>query len=1525
MSGGKSNIRGIDYQLWYTAYEITKTFFDAERIVKPEARLSVSPNKKSSKNDPLLEVVAIDDIYVKQGKEELFFNVKKNTPSTSVQWTVATLKEAKVLSQFREQFLKTPNAKLVLISRSPSVILNKVLDCVRGSNTEEEVALLLEGKDRRCQKEWENLKRELELGFTDLVSFCNNVEFITYQIKDLKTLIQNQLSNQITNSDNANVLIKEYAIELAQKENGQASRETLIAYLKNKNIYPQSHVSTTLLETFRSLSSELKNQPGTFGNFLHSNIARKEEDTIISFIKKGKLSDESILILHGNAGMGKTTILRNVLIKIQSEGIPVLALKVDSLGGLKSYAELVNDEIGIGLEIERKISGLSEVHEHVVVLIDQLDALSQYLSSDRRPLKALKRLIHVINDNTPDNVKIIVSCRTYDLRSDPEMRELSSHTEVLVNPLNENEIRSVLKDFPIEYDSLSNDLKELLQIPLHLNLFCRVYNSDINLHKFQTLEDLYDELWRQKILFPKSNELEKDFLATEIYSLATAMYKRQQISIKKSDVKQSRELSYLITENLVVGVNSNSNIQFFHQSFYDYSYARNFYYGNEDLSKVILSHHQGIDARSKVKMVLAYLRGKDHEYYIGQYRALLTSQSLRYHLKVLLIQALANEDKPTFREKTIVEEIILLNEDFLEIFIEGVNSLNWFKFLIEKGVCNNLLIAGDTDKEKVDYLYSFLFKMVRGFPKEALEYILSFPEAEHKPDLVIRLLSILKDWSHSIAIELFEKFQWYYDSEMNVLGREKTMAYENAYPHQKHWVKYMILKDVKRNIEFHVRDCIEKKSRVWDLRSRQLITGEQTLFLSTLFKEFPEAILAIGISLFDVVIQLTKGETISSTGKLFSDDGFYKRTDKIQSDDSHLVIRKYLFEKIKELAVKDEDVFRSHINDFLATDSISYIQLLIYGYNAAPQIYVDDFVLLFQKLEEEGILTLSEKINVRIRKCLKSIFPFCNEEQRAYFLSWLLEVNPKEETMSIMFYGEKRYPKDYGQTQLLYFQCIPEKVILLNARLKKRYQELKRKFPSAIKDHEPQPMNFTWTAVNSPIPPKAFLLMSYETIVKVFKDHNQLSIERRNERRDSFVLEDGFYKAFREDPNKMMPILLSLVQNEEIPITFKLGALENLVVEREKKNLENVLKCFNAILNEIELDGEHTHSLLKQVSFFIDIEYMDQTIFDFLEYCALNYPESTFEPEKKDNKNFIRISVRGTACEYLVRIVYAEDFVEAIFLILDKAVDDSSIDVKISILIRLAYLNKVDKKRALVLFLKITRYQNQRLYFNSVWSARCFIRVNFILMKSFFEFAMTIKEIQDEIGQILMISWLRDYPGSKELLYQAMNLSDKAKKGALAIAFSALKDKELSFPHRCDQIIRLHKSNPSRDIRYVALDTLRDPPYLDFSLIEPYLAGIVKEPDNDRDLRLLLREIGKYVSGNADACIRIFQEYKGYSRLGYYATPYNESPVKIALSIYHTFLDNNDDEGMEKSMDLLDYLLKENSIRLGFMSQKELQ
>ena len=420
----------------------------------------------------------------------------------------------------------------------------------------------------------------------------------------------------------------------------------------NGDVYMNSSGgSVDYRQIFHDISTDLRVWRSVLYEEKH--IPRQQTDVLLSWINTDFEKDkERVAILVGAPGSGKSVVMRDLLEQLEGkEDTWVLGLKSDQIG-FESMESLASQN-GISRRMEDVIRELarSKGSKRVVLLVDQIDALSLTLSSNRKPLRSILRFIQ--NVQSEDKVRVVVSCRPYDLEYDPYLEQFQFGTRVQMDPLKPEVVEEVLKTNGRHAIPQGTNLFNTLRTPLFLYLFLKLKENN-TLDVQLTEHGLYDCLWAQSIegdLNLDSGRVDYQRLLGLLDQIAGRMYDSQSLTLSKRAIDScfSYELDYLLHEEFLLQVSEN-RIQFFHQSLFDYVFARRFVERGDDLLATIKDTHQGLFIRALVKSVLAFMR-ETPEKYLNTVRSILFEKDTagrdvyRYHLKMLILSMM--KTKPT--------------------------------------------------------------------------------------------------------------------------------------------------------------------------------------------------------------------------------------------------------------------------------------------------------------------------------------------------------------------------------------------------------------------------------------------------------------------------------------------------------------------------------------------------------------------------------------------------------------------------------------------------------------------------------------------------------------------------------------------------------------------------------------------------------------------------------------------------------------------------------------------------------------
>jgi hypothetical protein len=512
--------------------------------------------------------------------------------------------------------------------------------------------------------------------------------------------------------------------------------------------------------SIRSCSSFLHQHKNTIGN-TKIHIRRNIVDEIVNWIISTTDDTKNFAMLIDQAGTGKTVVLQDVLIDLESKGYDVLAIKADQqLSGITLLSD-INNRLELTQSLEQILSRLSQLGR-VAVLIDQIDALSLSLAHDQATLDIVLNLIARLQ-RIP-NLRILVSCRLFDRNSDQRLKQIDISHQFTLAQLTEDEVSIILDSMGIHFQSLSKTTRTLLQTPLHLNLFALALDNNSSTRKrllgVTSLQELYGAIWENIVLREDPQAPSKADRVEVLRIFKNYMSKHQVISVPKSVLLQP-DLAYLEhatswLASIGVVVQAKNNWTFIHQTFFDYCYAREFVENGENLVDVILQSSQGLFVRPQLIQVIAYMRGVNAPQYIRDLTALLSAPTLRYHLYDLLLRWFGSIPDPTDDEWLIVRRMLLSKEKRSPIIQRMYGNPGWFARLQ-----NTFVPIWFSNEQNIDELL--------------LPYLISIAEIETTQARVIDLLrpylgkskewdkrltwivSRIQNWRTIYAVDFFEQ------------------------------------------------------------------------------------------------------------------------------------------------------------------------------------------------------------------------------------------------------------------------------------------------------------------------------------------------------------------------------------------------------------------------------------------------------------------------------------------------------------------------------------------------------------------------------------------------------------------------------------------------------------------------------------------------------------------------------------------------------------------------------------------------
>lgn len=520
---------------------------------------------------------------------------------------------------------------------------------------------------------------------------------------------------------------------------------------------------------FNAVSSELH-------GVRDSHIPRHQVDEIVQWISKDLVQDEgNICLLVGDAGVGKSAVLKDLIAILSENGVKYLCVKSDAIDDNGNPVSLSN--------MQDTLAYYSTEADKVILIIDQIDALSQSLTNDRTHLNMMMAVLSSLN-NWP-NVRAVVSCRKYDLEYDSVLNSLKDKSTVIeIGELTEEEVTIALNKLENglgkKIDRVTAKMLRTVQMLDSFSLLFRRNKSKIN---FNNQIELYDALWDTVICdsSPRSDvEMREHLMYKIVETIQIAGTLNPQFT---PDSSQKRAYEYLASNSLIQ--RERSAVSFFHQSFYEYTLARHYSETGSLFSADLKNEIQGLEIRSTVKAVLDFKRGHDTAKFVDEARSILEDPDIRLHLKLLTLSVLAFVNNPSRAEKALVADICQKDGRLLVYFLRGVNSPDWFQTI--RKMLNGRIPELKKDDEQFFPIISCLSRYVFDNPVAVYGMINQIQDRESRLYAVSYVVREHNDYSQPCVLK----------------------AYAEAKPQNVFFTVHLLQDAIKSNKEFALKETQE--------------------------------------------------------------------------------------------------------------------------------------------------------------------------------------------------------------------------------------------------------------------------------------------------------------------------------------------------------------------------------------------------------------------------------------------------------------------------------------------------------------------------------------------------------------------------------------------------------------------------------------------------------------------------------------------------------------------------------------------
>jgi len=469
-------------------------------------------------------------------------------------------------------------------------------------------------------------------------------------------------------------------IEIAKPKSRVALiHKALVEFLKGMTGGPAGHPpadrsrptpwssSADLPATLRSASAPLLSWPSTLADGTW--LQRPELEVLTENLAAESSSTHFLL---GDPGCGKSALLVRLAQERQLTGWCVLAIKADRLPPDVLDREALARHLNLGSDASMILRELAK-NVPVLVLIDQVDALADLVVQHSARLRVLLDLVQDLSD--VEGIHTVISCRTFEQKHDPALRNLEA-TVIRLELPDWLTVQPILATRGLQVELWSQDIQQVLRSPHALDIFLSLLGGANELEVLRSFHGLQEKQWETQVLSDTTGRRR-----ATLRHLAKLMADREVLGLPLAQVEDYyADIQALAAAGLLRVDQGPGRVEFRHQTLYEFVRARSFLEESGSLTETVRAQQGSLRIRPQLWHALGYFRGASPEEYsleIGK----LWAADLRPHLKMLFIEFLGLQTAPTTAERRFVEQA-MTDQWFLPRFIgSAVGSPGWFDAL----------------------------------------------------------------------------------------------------------------------------------------------------------------------------------------------------------------------------------------------------------------------------------------------------------------------------------------------------------------------------------------------------------------------------------------------------------------------------------------------------------------------------------------------------------------------------------------------------------------------------------------------------------------------------------------------------------------------------------------------------------------------------------------------------------------------------------------------------------------------------
>jgi len=435
------------------------------------------------------------------------------------------------------------------------------------------------------------------------------------------------------------------------------------------------------------------------------------------------------VVVLGAPGSGKSALLAKLVTVLEARDITVFGLRLDSLPRAVASQADFGRWAGVSSTIPARLHR-EAAHRDVVLIVDQLDQLSELVDRDTRRLETV--LACLAEAVSHPGVRIVCACREFDFNHDARFRRLAGECVRLPSLMLED-VQQVLAASGVDTARLPPALMEVLRVPQQLKVFVELLESRDDL--LGPYHQMLEHVWTARVATP-ARSFAASRLATLVADHETAFVPLARCDDVRAALDELVREGVAVVRGLAVG--------FTHQTIFDFARARAFVAEQGDLETYVLQHQQSVFLRPVLWNALQYMRASQAPQYMEVLPRLLDGGRIRDHVRTLVAEFLGQLREPDHDERELVGRVLddaVLRRTFLPAI--GAGS-RWFDCLGSERV-RRLMRAYGTQ------LLPLLRAALQEHEDDVLQLVIDCGWIEHDESApgATYLLRLVTDWTEA--------------------------------------------------------------------------------------------------------------------------------------------------------------------------------------------------------------------------------------------------------------------------------------------------------------------------------------------------------------------------------------------------------------------------------------------------------------------------------------------------------------------------------------------------------------------------------------------------------------------------------------------------------------------------------------------------------------------------------------------------------------------------------------------------------